>query len=755
VSPNIANLSPAVGPVAIPVTINGSNFGSTQGSSTVTFNGVSTIPTTWSDTAITAPVPAGATSGSVVVTVAGFASNAATFSVSNKLAITFINNGSSPTAGTAFPVTIQSQDYNGNPANVSTATGISLSLKTGTGTLAGTLTGAIAAGTSQVTISGVTYTKAEAGVVVTGTQTSGDTLTAGDSSAFSVTPGVPSSLVFAAQPGAATAGSTIAGPPTITIQDSLGNVVSSSTAPITLSIGSNPSGATLGGTTTKNAASGIASFNDLSLDKAGSGYTLTASATGLVPVTSATFNVTAAAATKLAFSTQPTNTTAGDPLPGPPTVVVQDSLGNTVTTANSLITISIGTNPAGAVLSGTIAVNASAGSASFGDLSIDKAGDGYTLVASANGLVSTTSGIFSITPRGGVIMGSVTRSSDGSPVPGATVEAFQGTALVASATASGSGAYSISGLPTGIYTVRASFAGFIPQIRNQVTITAPATTIVNLALSQGIAIHVPTPGSTVTDSSVLVIGQFDPSLGPSLSIGVNSYRALRYDDEFAVVIPVTASTTSVTATVTNPAGIVLGADTIPIAVEVASDGSTLRFEASPNNGETPLVVTFILTNPNPITSVMLDANGDGVVDFTGATLDGVSMSFTEPGLYYPRISVTDNTGNVRTADTAIRAISPSWASNGANDLFGDNHGEYIMLKWEDTDEAAQYYVYSAMSPEGPWTLSFSLGDNLGGAKQDYTPDARLRDICYKVEATDLVGVVIRLYEPICVRKYVD
>ena len=58
-------------------------------------------------------------------------------------------------------------------------TDFTLSLTTGTGILAGTLTGTILAGTTQAVVSGVTYSVAEAGVVITATRTSGDTLTAG------------------------------------------------------------------------------------------------------------------------------------------------------------------------------------------------------------------------------------------------------------------------------------------------------------------------------------------------------------------------------------------------------------------------------------------------------------------------------------------------------------------------------------------------------------------------------------------------
>jgi hypothetical protein len=37
---------------------------------------------------------------------------------------------------------------------------------------------------------------------------------------------------------------------------------------------------------------------------------------------------------------------------------------------------------------------------------------------------------------------------------------------------------------------------------------------------------------------------------------------------------------------------------------------------------------------------------------------------------------------------------------------------------------------------------------------DDTPDARLMDLCYKVEAIDTEGLVIETYEPICVPKFV-
>src|SRR5216683_7914026 len=79
--PSITSLNPTSGLVGTSVTIAGANFGATQGTSTVKFNGTTATPTNWSATSIVVQVPAGATSGTVVVTVGGVASNGVSFTV--------------------------------------------------------------------------------------------------------------------------------------------------------------------------------------------------------------------------------------------------------------------------------------------------------------------------------------------------------------------------------------------------------------------------------------------------------------------------------------------------------------------------------------------------------------------------------------------------------------------------------------------------------------------------------------------------
>lgn len=102
-----------------------------------------------------------------------------------KLAITSISP-ISPGINAPFSITVQAQDNASNPQNVASSTMFAISLNTGTGILSGTLTGTIPAGSSSITVTGLTYDKEESGVILTASRTSGDVLMAGNSAAFNV-----------------------------------------------------------------------------------------------------------------------------------------------------------------------------------------------------------------------------------------------------------------------------------------------------------------------------------------------------------------------------------------------------------------------------------------------------------------------------------------------------------------------------------------------------------------------------------------
>lgn len=78
--PTIVSISPTSGQVGDVVTIIGTNFG-TGANGSVTFNGIAGTPIFWTDTGIVVAVPTGASTGNVVVTVAGNPSNGVLFTV--------------------------------------------------------------------------------------------------------------------------------------------------------------------------------------------------------------------------------------------------------------------------------------------------------------------------------------------------------------------------------------------------------------------------------------------------------------------------------------------------------------------------------------------------------------------------------------------------------------------------------------------------------------------------------------------------
>ncbi|MEO7326439.1 MAG: carboxypeptidase-like regulatory domain-containing protein [Dokdonella sp.] len=77
----------------------------------------------------------------------------------------------------------------------------------------------------------------------------------------------------------------------VSVEDASGNVVTSDTSPVTLALSGGTGGATLGGTTTVNAVSGVATFANLSVDTAGTAYVLNASDASLTGAASNPFNI--------------------------------------------------------------------------------------------------------------------------------------------------------------------------------------------------------------------------------------------------------------------------------------------------------------------------------------------------------------------------------------------------------------------------------------------------------------------------------
>ncbi|MCY3018821.1 MAG: hemagglutinin, partial [Planctomycetota bacterium] len=402
-------------------------------------------------------------------------------------------------------------------------------------------------------------------------------LTGATSNAFAIVSSSANRLAFITQPSnPTTAGVTMTPAVQVEVRDQFGNRVTTASDSITVAIGVNPAGGTLSGTTTVNAASGVATFSGLSIDKSGVGYTLPATGAGLLSATSNSFAINAAAATKLGFVVQPSNATAGDlnsnPNPIIPAVqvAVQDAFGNTVTSdTGTSITVAIGTNPPGnGALTGTMPVGTVNGVATFSDLNIDKVGVGYTLTASGGGYPNATSVSFNIVAdfpdHLGFIMQPSTTTAGASIFPAVEVAVQDvlnntvstATDAITMSKASGPGGGVLSGTLTqnavnGVaffgdlysttagtnWSLGAAATGLNGATSNLFTISAgsgdhldftvqPRTTMAGVAISPAVQVSVRDSGNNAVSSTALITISFGNNPGGATLTGTTSVNAV-------------------------------------------------------------------------------------------------------------------------------------------------------------------------------------------------------------------------------------
>ena len=203
--------------------------------------------------------------------------------------------------------------------------------------------------------------------------------------------GEPSQLGLRAVPSLAAPLAPLSPALEVSVLDTQGQLVESSSATVTISRASGPG--ILGGTATAVAVNGIATFSDLTLSLDGT-YTLRAESHGLTPVTTDVIQVLSApSANSLSFTTPPADSTSRL---STVVITVLDQFQNPFTSFQGPITVALGNNPSGGQLTGTVTVNAINGIATFDNLFVTVSGSDYSLVASSPNLVSGTSPTFNI-----------------------------------------------------------------------------------------------------------------------------------------------------------------------------------------------------------------------------------------------------------------------------------------------------------------------------------------------------------------------
>jgi YD repeat-containing protein len=488
--PVIGGVSPQSGIVGTTVTISGSGFGTTQGSSTVTFNGAPAAASAWTSTTITASVPAAATTGPVVVTVRGLASNSVPFTVPPVIA-----QVSPSAAAVATPVTITGANFgsvqgastvsfNGIPATPLTWSGSSISVTVPSAASSGPVVVSVGGVASNAvpfsvvpSIANLSPTAGPVGTLVTINGASFGSAQGASTVAFNGVAATPanwsaSAIVAPVPPGAAT-----------------GNVV--------VMVGGLASNGSM------FVVPPIATTVSPSAARVGSSVTISGSNFGSSQGSSVvTFNGVVAAPTRWSATSIDAPVPAGASsgpvvvmVTGQPsnslpfTVIVPGSIAGVVTRATGGTPIAGATvvvASAGALLD--TATTAADGSYAIGDLDPGS----YDVIVSAAGYGSETRLAVIVSPASatrvdvamlgpGALTGKVTNADGSAPIAGATVRAIGGSLEAGVAVTDAAGDYRVPSLRPGSYTVRASNVGYRTSERSALVVE-DAATIADFAL---------------------------------------------------------------------------------------------------------------------------------------------------------------------------------------------------------------------------------------------------------------------------------
>ncbi len=224
----------------------------------------------------------------------------------------------------------------------------------------------------------------------------------------------------------------------------------------------------------------------------------------------------------------------------------------------------------------------------------------------------------------------------------------------------------------------------------------------------------PLDEATINRARTIVRGTFKADTN-DVGIRVNGAIAEIFGDEWvANGVPLSVGQNRIEAVITGPGGNT-ATDEITVNTENAAQAVTLS--ANVISGLSPLEVYFSVDTamPYPIASYQMDFEGDnGVVDYSGATFEDISHTYTAEGFYYPTVKVTDSEGNSH-SDTVAKTGDPIkgavvvavWnectpSISGSDCWVGD-------VKEDLTDE------------EGKWMLRGPKGDSLIGMILSFIP----------------------------------
>src|SRR5205814_1571117 len=378
-------------------------------------------------------------------------------------------------------------------------------------------------------------------------------------------------------------------------------------------------------------------------------------------------------ATHLAFTQPPPQTTkAGAAIVRPVQIAALDAAEHVVQGFTGAIGLALEPASNGGTLSGGDPVNAVNGIATFANLSINKAGTGYTLRATAPPLTDATSSAFAVrAPPSGSLRVTTSTSGDNLDTDGYTVT-VDGTTSQSIGNNS-SGGVTFSGLSVSNHTVE------LTGVANNCTVTAPnprtvavtdgatavtAFVVTCTALTGSITVTTATTGSSLPSSyTVTVDGGQSRSI--SANGGTTTYSGLSATTHTVALTDVPANCTvsggashsvTVTAnqTTTEPFSISCAATTGSLAVTTTTTGpeQPSGYTVRVRGGESRTIRANCAVSAGPSHSVTVTATQTTTEPFSiscAATTGSLTVTAATTGSSQPSsYTVTVDDGQSRT-----------------------------------------------------------------------------------------------------------
>lgn len=209
-----------------------------------------------------------------------------------------------------------------------------------------------------------------------------------------------------------------------------------------------------------------------------------------------------------------------------------------------------------------------------------------------------------------------------------------------------------------------------------------------------IEITSPSDGATINKSMAIIQGKIYGQTG-EVGVTVNGLLAEVHGNDFAVIVPLEQGQNTLTAIATSDDGLQTQTS-VTIYTEVQQE--MIRLTVSPTSGVLdPTTQTLNVTFEaeafleNPVSSYSWDFNGDGTPEITGMD-SNVTGQYQEPGLYFPRVTITDNQGNVYTETTLVNVLSREEMDTLLRDKW---EGTKAALANQDIESAIQIFTSEA------------------------------------------------------------